>query len=337
MCLMEIAWLYCLLAWGPSSDEGGVIRGRVVNMSQHEAPCAGAEVLLRARVEREFAPVAQTVADTDGHYRFDGLPLGPEYLYLPGANYREIHYPGRRVALTRAQPTGYVTLEVWDTVAEPSPLVIRRHEIVIQTDAQAVQISEAMLVDNSASATYVGRAASENGAALTMQLNVPSEFEQITFEKEKFGREFFLLHGQLVTGIPWTPGPHWLRFTYRMRPEFLRGGWLRPLDRPCDSLRVGIQHLRPDEVVCNLPSAAGESPGERVFQSAPGILPAGHVLHVQLGPMAVPWSIYARWGALAVLVGLIAGTAFVVRGVHRQPPLAVNISRNTAQRFRSTH
>ena len=99
-----------LLAWVPVSDEGGVLCGRVVNLSQNEAPCGGVEVLLRARVEGEFAPVAQTVADADGYYRFDGLPLGAEYLYLPGANHREIHYPGRRVALTRSQPRGYVTI-----------------------------------------------------------------------------------------------------------------------------------------------------------------------------------------------------------------------------------
>ena len=148
MSLIEIALAYGLIALGQSSEDPGVIRGRVVNMSQREAPCAGAEVILRARIEGEFAPVAKTVTDAEGNYRFEGLPVGPEYLYLPGANREEIHYPGRRVGLTRGHPAAYVTLEVRDTVADPSPLVIRQHEIVIGTEPGAVHVVEAMLVDN---------------------------------------------------------------------------------------------------------------------------------------------------------------------------------------------
>jgi hypothetical protein len=320
MSLPGIALAYVALVFGASSDEGGLIRGRVVNLSQGESPCAGAEVILRARVENEFAPVAQTVADADGHYRFEGLPVGPEYLYLPGANHREIHYPGRRVSLTRGQPAAYVTLDVWDTVAEPSPLVIRRHEIVIGTEAGVVHVVEAMLVDNPAHATYVGWAPSDDAPPITLRLNVPSDFERITFEQEKFGREFRVFDGRLETGIPWTPGQHWLRFTYTLRPESVRRGWQRPLDAPSDSIRVRVKHSRPDEIVCNLPPAAEDSAGERGFQSAAGVLPAGYVLRVQPGHVPVPWSAYARWSALFALAGLIVGTAFHLRRSSRTPP-----------------
>jgi len=312
MFLIEIALACGTIVLGPSSDDPGVIRGRVVNMSQDEAPCAGAEVILRARIENEFAPVAQALTDADGTYRFEGLPVGAEYLYLPGANYREIHYPGRRVGLTRGQPAAYVTLDVWETVAEPSPLVIRQHEIVIGTEPGAVHVVEAMLVDNPARATYAGRAPSDDAPPITMRLSVPSDFERITFEKEKFGREFRVLDGQLVTGIPWTPGQHWLRFTYTLRPEAVRRGWQRSLDAPCDSMRIRVKHPRTEEIGCSLPTAADGLPGETVFQSGAGVLPAGHVIRVQLDHVSVPWSVYARWGALALLAGLIAGAAVVL-------------------------
>lgn len=306
-----------LLAWGPVSDEGGVLCGRVVNLSQNEAPCGGVEVLLRARVEGEFAPVAQTVADADGYYRFDGLPLGAEYLYLPGANHREIHYPGRRVALTRSQPRGYVTIEVWDTVAEPRPLVVRRHDIVLETGEQLVQVSETLLIDNPGLATYVGQPARQGEPPQTLRLGVPPDFERITFELEKFGREFRVLDGQLVTGIPWTPGPQWLRFTYTLRPESVRRGWRRALDAPCESLAVCVRHGRPDEVGCNLPSASAAGLDERAFESAPGVLPAGYEVHVQLGRVPLAWSTWCRWSAVAVLTGLIAGTAGILRRPRR--------------------
>jgi hypothetical protein len=320
--LIKFALACGLVALGPSPDEPGVIRGRVVNMSQREMPCAQTEVLLRAQVEGEFAPVAKTVTDAEGNYRFEGLPVGPEYLYLPGANRAEIHYPGRRVGLTRGQPAAYVTIEVRDTVAEPSPLVIRQHEIVLGTEPGAVHVVEALLVDNPTAATYVGRAKTEGLPPVTMRLNIPSDFERVTFEKEMFGREFQLLDGKLVTGLPWTPGQHWLRFTYTLPAEAIRGVWQRPLDAPCESIRVRVKHSRPEEIACDLPPVADGPPAEKVFQSGAGVFPAGHVIRVQLGNAPLPWTVYARWAALFVLAGLIAGAAIVLQRTRRGPPAA---------------
>jgi hypothetical protein len=307
-----MALAYGLIALVQSSDDAGVIRGRVVNMSQHEAPCAGAEVILRARIDGQFAAVAETVTDAAGNYRFEGLPVGPEYLYLPGANHAEIHYPGRRVGLTRGQPAAFVTLEVRDTVADPSPLVIRQHEIAIQTEPGAVHVVEAMLVDNPTATTYVGRARSEGLPPVTLRLNIPADFERITFEREKFGSRFQVIDGQLVTGIPWTPGAQWLRFTYTLPAAALRGTWQRALDAPCESIRVRVKHTRVEEIACDLPPVADSPSNEKTFQSGDGLLAAGHVLRVQLGNVALPWTFYARWAALFALAGLILVTAIIL-------------------------
>jgi len=315
--LIEIAFAYGLIALGQSSEDPGVIRGRVVNLSQREALCAGAEVILRARIEGEFAPVAKTVTDAEGNYRFEGLPVGPEYLYLPGANRQEIHYPGRRVGLTRGQPAAYVTLEVRDTVSDPSPLVIRQHEIVIGTEPGAVHVVEAMLVDNPTATTYVGRTKTAGMTPVTLRLGIPSDFERITFEREKFGSRFQVIEGQLVTGIPWTPGEQWLRFTYTLPAAAIRGVWQRALDAPCESIRVRVKHARLEEIACDLPPVADGPPNEKIFQSGAGVLPAGHAIRVQLGNVPLPWTVYARWAALFALAGLIVGTAIILRRQRR--------------------
>jgi hypothetical protein len=322
--LIEFALAYGLISLGQPSEDPGVIRGRVVNMSQREAPCPQTEVILRAQVEGEFAPVAQTVTDADGNYRFEGLPVGSEYLYLPGANRAGIHYPGRRVGLTPGQPTAFVTLEVRDTVAEPSPLVVRQHEIVIGAEPGVVHVVEALLVDNPTTATYVGRAKSEGMLPVTLQLHIPCDFERVTFEKKQFGSQFQVSDGRLVTGIPWTPGRQWLRFTYTLRAEAIQGVWRRAMDAPCESLRVRVQRSGAEEISCDLPPVADGPPGEKVFQSRAGVLPAGHGIRVQLGNVPWPWSVYARWVALFLLAGLVTGVALVMRrqGHDETPPAA---------------
>ena len=308
MLLFELALVCGLVAQSPAAEEPGVIRGRVVNMSRAEAPCAGAEVILRARIDGEFAAVAETETDAAGTYRFEGLPVGPEYLYLPGANRQEIHYPGRRIGLTRGQPAAFVTIEVRDAITAPSPLVIRQHEVAIATEPGAVHVTEALLVDNPTQATYVGRSQSEGVPPVTLRLGIPAEFERVTFEKEMFGSRFQTVDGQLVTGLPWTPGAQWLRFTYSVPAAALGGVWQRQLDAPCDAIRVRVQAAAAEAIACNLPPAAGASPHETVFQSAPGGLSAGHVIRVELGRVPWPWTTYARWAAVVVLASLILGT-----------------------------
>lgn len=318
MFLVHVVLTLALAVSDQPSSEHGVIRGRVVNRSRSDAPCGQTEVILRARVADEFAPVAQTLTDADGNYRFEGLPVGSDYLYLPGANRGGIHYPGRRVGLTLGQPTAFVTLEVRDTIAEPSPLVVRQHEIVIGTEPGAVHVAEALLVDNPTTATYVGRPESAGLEPVTLQLHIPSDFERVTFEKERFGSQFQVVDGRLVTGMPWTPGRHWLRFTYTLRAEALQGIWRRALDAPCESLRVRVKHSEVETISCNLPPVAESLQGEKVFQSSADVLPAGHEIHVQLGPPPAPWSVYGRWVALLTLLGLVAGAAVVVGGTRRR-------------------
>lgn len=328
MLAVHIALTLVLAAADQSSSEGGVIRGRVVNLSRNEALCGQTEVILRAQVEGEFVPVAQTVTDADGNYGFENLPVGADYLYLPGANRQEIHYPGRRVRLMRGHPAAYVTLEVRDAVAESNPLMIRQFEAVIATEPGVVRVSESLLVDNPTAATYVGRADAEGMLPVTLQLRIPSDFEHVTFDQERFGREFRVIDGKLVTGIPWTPGQHLLKFTYTLPAAAVRGGWRRVMDAPCESLCIRVKHARPDEVACDQLPATDSPPGERVFHSGTGVLPAGHEIRVLLGSTPVPWSAYGPWVALFMLIGLITATAVVIWPARRSLQTAIDHSSN---------
>jgi hypothetical protein len=73
-------------------------------------------------------------------------------------------------------------------------------------------------------------------------------------------------------------------------------------------------------VTCNLDPSAEASQGEIVFASRAGLVPAGHVIHVELGRMPMAWTAHAKWFALAALATLIvAGTAVVFARPRRSP------------------
>lgn len=311
---------------GSSGIEHGAIRGVVLNASRHDAPVGQAEVVLRVKLDGQLVPMETAITDVAGRFAFERLPVGLHYDYLPGANRDGVHYPGRHVRLSPQRPEADVTLKVHDSIASPNPLVIRRHEILICPQPGALHVTESIVVCNPTLQSYVGQATGKGDAGpVTLRLAIPSDFERTTFDKEFFGRRFSLADGKLVTTIPWTPGVRELEFTYVLRNTQSHRIWRRPLDLPCDDVRVRVRTTKPEEVACNLPQASVRRDGEVtevIFQSTEKTLPAGYVLQVELGNLPVPWMVYGRWTAVAALILLtgVTGMVMIRRGATAGKP-----------------
>ncbi len=278
----QLVFAMCLIVPGQFIPVDGTIRGTVVNATQGRVPVTRTEVVLRAAVDGRFVPLAEATTDAHGRFLFTGLPVGADYLYLPGANRDGVHYPGKRIVLTREHPYADVELEVCDSVTHPSPLVIRRHEITIRPEPGVLKVAETIVVENPTNATYVGRPTEESKTPVTLRLAIPSDFDRTTFHKEFYGRRFSLVDERLVTGIPWTPGRRELKFTYTLPNTERHRLWERPLDLPCSHVRVRVETDKPEEVLCSLDRWSELAPGELVFESKGQTLPAGHVIRVEL-------------------------------------------------------
>jgi hypothetical protein len=286
--------------WLAASSSPGAIEGTVVNGSANGQPAAGVEVVLRIREDGVFVPIGETTSDEKGTFSFRDLPVG--HLYLPGANREGVHYPGERVLLHRDEPVAQVQLAVYDTVADPSPLVAREHEIVLRPEAGKLEVTERLLIANSSLHTYVGRITTGH-MPVTLRLGVPSEFKRVTFHKEFFGRRFHLIKGHLLTTIPWTPGERELAFTYVL-PVEEDYVWERTTELPCSKLRIRVVGKTAEEVTCNLPAVGSGFKGQAVFAAA-SALPAGQVVRVELNRLAGSFMASAKWVAVCVLATLI--------------------------------
>jgi hypothetical protein len=87
--------------------------------------------------------------------------------------------------------------------------------------------------------------------------------------------------------------------------------WQRPLDLPCDHLRIEVHTDTPDDISCNLSRASSQTKGSVTFESTGPTLPADHMVRVQLESLPLSLATYGRWLALAVLVGLIVSTSLL--------------------------
>jgi hypothetical protein len=295
------------------ADAGATVEGLVVNGSREMARVPGAVVVLRAEHQGAMTPVAQTTADAGGRYRFEQLSLPDGVVCLPGANHQGIHYPGRRVTIGSRTAATDQNVVVYETVADPSPLVAVRHEIEVRPETGVLEVTETIRVANRSLQSYVGRNSEGTEPSATLRLSIPPQFDKVTFANEFFGRQFQLNDERLETQIPWTPGQRELKFTYRLPVEQQHWVFHRPLDLPTEQIRVRVVGPSTD-VTCNLAGSQARPEDAIVFESQDSLLPAGHTIEVQFGSLPVPWTAVAKWWALGGLAVLISATsAFMLR------------------------
>jgi hypothetical protein len=323
MAMTILLLMVSVLAAGPL-DGDGVIEGVVVR-APDQTPVSAAEVVLRAKVDGQLLTVAETTADAEGKFRFEHLRADGDCVYLPGANRDGIHYPGPSVQLSSLRRQANVSLAVHDAVAFPNPLLVRRHEITPSPQADALQVTESMLIDNPSGACYVGQSAGADAEPVTLQLAIPANFERVTFASEFFGRRFAMIGGHLRTGIPWPPGQRELKFSYWLPNSQRHYQWQRTLDLPSDAVRVSVRGDAP-QVTCNLNRAPRQKDGEIAFEANERTLSVGYPLRVELGRMPVSAMAYAPWVALATLAVLIFATCLPVNFRRRACQSAVNRS-----------
>ena len=295
----------------PLTAAEGIIEGVVLNATRNQEVSSGTEVVLRALFNGKFVSLAQTVTQSDGSFRFAGLPLDGAGPYLPGANQGDVHFPGPRVVLSANRPNANVTLAVFESASRPNPLVIENHEILVHVEPGSIKVRETMVIDNPSSHCYVGSPRHAGGGPVTLQLGIPVNFERITFDKEVFGRHFSLINEELVTGIPWPPGKRELGFSYVIANDQNNHTWQRRVDLPCSSVNVIVHANHPDQVTCNLPVRSAAQDGKASFASSDGPLPAGYLVQLDLDSLPVSTMVYARWIALLILLLLIVAISSI--------------------------
>lgn len=318
--MLAIALVLTLAGAAADTDTGllpepaGIVQGIVVDSTNEDEPLAGVKVILRAGAGGELIPVAETETDRYGRFVFDHVPADPAIVYLPGANRETVHYPGPRVRLNAKNRIAHVKIATFDAVATPNPLVAKRHDFDVTVEGEVLKVTESLLLSNPTRTTYVGQPTGM-GQPVTFWLSIPKDFDRVTFHREYFGRRFLVIDHRPVTDIPWLPGERELRFTYHVPLAESEGRFHRPLDVPTSDVRVRVRGADAGQVSCNLPRAQAAD-GELLFASAGEGLPIPFTLAIEFGALPFPWMQYARWGALVVIIALVAATvaAYHIRG-----------------------
>lgn len=131
-----------------AADATAVITGTVTNRSTGEF-VAGLEVTLQAfdemqNVFSETAPVAE-----DGQFRFEQLPIQEGRAFLASVEYAGVAF-NSNVVVVEAGVTAYtLSIEIYDTTADTSRLVIDRLHLFLEpVENEVVRVIELVIISN---------------------------------------------------------------------------------------------------------------------------------------------------------------------------------------------
>jgi len=267
---------------GPATLEGQVV------FPSGEGPAEGIDVLLYALPSGGEPGLRRDQTDAAGRFRFEGISNDPAAVYLVGARYRGVPFPGARVQFREDELLRSVTVRVGELTEHRGELSVPELLVQLAWNGRELEVTESYRVENAGERTaYV--AADRRSAATALFANrLPKGVEAV---ENAFGLplegvvqegDALLFFGPFYPsgwGAPFSPeqGPR-LRYTLPAQPGAFT------LHRP-PLPRVGRVVVSPGPGVSDLEVRGGQpESGETgsVYTVAGSALRDGLVLEFQL-------------------------------------------------------
>lgn len=164
----------------------GAIRGRVTNGDSGEAQ-PNVRITLRSSGDDDASGrrTWRTTTDRGGRFEFPKLPTGEERVYLLDAHHDGGYFAGGVLSIpsqTSPPPVIDTTLRVWDTIADPSSILVRRDAMFVTPFEGDVSVVESVSVVNVSDLAYIGRGAgmgsASNRSGATLGVALPAGAER---------------------------------------------------------------------------------------------------------------------------------------------------------------
>lgn len=313
---------------GQSTD--GTIYGQITNGTiGGELPDGLAVTLFTQTVTGEIERY-ETIADAEGNFSYDDVPIVPDQYYVASVAYRERVFASEQFAGAEAQPDLVLPVQIYDLTEDPEVITISRILSQITAVADGLQVAQFILIENTSDRVFTSSQEVAPGryAGVVIHLppssfipGLPEDFQRyVVSEDQSF----------VIDTAPVLPGSgHIIQLVYFIPYEgdaiieqplnYRMEGELRLLLRPTNL------EIRSEQVQ----SIGVETVGQNVYGSYSGVLDlvAGDVLQFELRgsgastaeqletPRVVPANtlvlLLAGFGLLAVIAG--AGYYFFSR------------------------
>lgn len=200
----------------------GVITGTLTNATAGGGATGGLTVTLRIFDSATFDEVhtLETTTDSDGGFRFEGLPTAADWAYLTAADYLGVPYAAGPATFPTDTITLTLPIEVYEPTTDGSGIRIERAHWFIEFDAQALLVGELYIIGQAGDRVYIGDEEAAPGRRVTLRFPLPTGYQELSVEGEVLGQRFLELNGALVDTLPVPPGQAVRQVLLRYRYPF---------------------------------------------------------------------------------------------------------------------
>jgi hypothetical protein len=235
--------------------------------------------------EATILPVRVARTDSEGAFRFDGLPVSEDTSFLVLVTYSSVEYESRDVTLTDEVSSVELEMEVFEPTTSDQALRVTLDHMVLQADAQrqVVSVLEVFQVLNEGDQVYVNDG-QEPGSPATFRLSFPEGATQVTAISGVASQDLvstaagFADTSPLVPGegrLPWATKSHTPSLTFSFRRLCSTHGPARGLVKD-DGLQFTVHIVR----------CPGDRDGRRALSALTGdSLPDGADIDLSLSDL----------------------------------------------------
>ena len=171
-----------------AAQDAGVLEGIVSNGTTGEL-VPGATILLRVFQRMTQIDTRQALADGQGRFRFEGLPVESTIRYIPTTTHEGIEYTTER-AIDPTAPQGPVELMVYETTESDEAVSILRAAIAVPSvdnETALIQVLEVITFVNRGNRAYVGELFSDDPEGGVLRVPLPPDALDLSHDRETFG------------------------------------------------------------------------------------------------------------------------------------------------------
>lgn len=215
----------------------GVVTGRLRLATPGATLPPEQEVRLETYMDFEPIETVVTVADAEGEFRFEGLALDPNVVYLVVTAYDDVQYSSPILSLTAEQPFVDTEITLHNRTDDPTGLFIDRVNWVVEPQPDGLLVGQILSFGLEGERTYTGSALDGVDMPVTVGIFVPPNAQDVQLENGVLGGRYHRQGNLIYDTVPIAPGPatHQLVVRYWVpidaEPLTLRNEFIYPLNR----------------------------------------------------------------------------------------------------------
>ncbi len=228
-----LAWPLTTHAQPPDTELSIVIAGQIINGTPGGSVPANLSLMLHTYDGQTMTAMTDGVADAQGRFRFESVPMQRGRSFEVMVTYRDVAYFSQRVEPELGEPVLELPVTVYETTTATTTLRVGQLHLLLEFAPGSVQVMQLYILSNLGDRTIVV------GDGKGVPFRLPAEARDVRFESDPTGARFMRTEDGFVDTAPIVPGEGTLPTLVRYTLPYTGEATLRiPIDYPTQRVSV---------------------------------------------------------------------------------------------------